>query len=60
MADDLFVGGAARLEVGLRGIELGNGVGPARLGLGHVGARHLADIEAVLGLAELLGQHLDV
>ena len=60
MADDLLVGGAARLEVGLRGIELGDGVRPARLGLGHVGARHLADIEAVLGLAELLGQHLDV
>ena len=30
------------------------------LGLRDVGAGHLADIEAVLGLAELFGQHIDV
>ena len=60
MPDHLLIGGAARLEVGLRGIELGNGVRPARFGLGHVGARHLAIFESVLGLPELLGQHIDI
>ena len=60
MADHLLVGGAARLEVGLGGIKLGDRVRPSRFGLGHVGAGHLADIEAILGLPELLGQHVDI
>ena len=40
--------------------ELRASGGEPRFGLRHVGARHLADIEAVAGLLELLGQHLDV
>ncbi len=60
MADHLLVGGAAGLEVGLGGIKLGDRVRPARFGLGHVGAGHLADIKAILGLPELLGQHVNI
>ena len=60
MANDLLVSGAARLEVGLRRGEGRKRFGAASLGLCHVGARHLADIEAVLGRLELLGQHLHV
>jgi hypothetical protein len=52
MPDHLLVGGAAGLEVGLRCVELGDGIGPAGFGLGNVGARHLTDIESVLGLPE--------
>jgi hypothetical protein len=32
----------------------------AGLGLGNVGARHLADIESVTRLFQLLGEHFDV
>ena len=60
MANDLLVSGAARLEIGLRRGEGGERFRAASLGLRHVGARHLADIEAVLGRLELLGQHLHV
>ena len=60
MADDLLISRAARLEIGLSGGERGERLGAARFGLRHVGARHLADIEAVLGRLELLGQHGDV
>ena len=34
--------------------------GEPQFRLRHVGARHLADIEAVAGLFELLGEHFDV
>ena len=60
MSDHLLIGAAARFEVGLCRVKLGDGVGAARLGLRHVGARHLAHIEPILGLFELLGQDIDV
>ncbi len=60
MADDLLVSGAARLQIGLGRSQGGQRLGAAGLGLGHVGARDLADIEAVLGRLELLGQHRHV
>ena len=60
MADDLLVGRAARLEIGLGCGERRQRLSAPGFGLRHVGARHLADIEAVLGRLELLGQHGDV
>ena len=41
-------------------LACGPGGGKAGFGLGHVGPGHLADIEAVAGLAQLLVDHLDV
>ena len=45
MADHLLEEAAARAQVGARGIEAGDGVGAARLGLRDVRACHLADGE---------------
>ena len=60
MADDLLVAAAAGAQVGARRIEAGDGVGAAGFGLRHVGARHLADREAVLRRLQLARQHVDV
>ncbi len=58
--DDLAVDRLRRDEVRFRLEHLRAAGGEPRFGLRHVGARHLADIEAVAGLAQLLLQHLDV
>ncbi len=60
MADDLLVGSAARLQIGLGPGERGERLGAPGLGLGHVGPRHLTDIEAVAGRLELLAEHADI
>ena len=60
MADHALEGGAGRLQVGARQVERGHGGGAARLRLRHVGARHLADVEAVLRGAQIARQHRDV
>ncbi len=60
MADDLLKGGAARLEIRLSGGKGGQRFRAPRFGLRHIGARHLADIEAVPGRLELLAEHGDV
>ena len=60
VADHLLIDRPARLQIRLRHVEVGNRAGPSRLGLRHVGARHLADIEAVPRLLQLLRQHFDV
>src|SRR5215510_13736884 len=57
MTDDLLVGGVARLQIGLGRGQGRQSLGAAGLGLGHVGARHLAHIETILGRLELLGEH---
>ena len=44
----------------LRYADLRTGQGEPRLGLGNVGAGHLADVEAVARLPQLLLEHLDV
>ena len=46
--------------IGLRVEQLAAPGGEPRFRLRHVGARHLADIEAVAGLLQLLGEHFDV
>src|SRR5262249_35906971 len=60
MTHDLLIGGVARLQIGLRCGQGRQSFGAAGLGLGHVGARHLAHIETVLGRLELLGEHRHV
>ena len=60
MTDDLLVGGVARLQIGLGRGQGRQSLGAAGLGLGRVGARHLAHIETVLGRLELLGEHRHV
>ena len=60
MTDDLLVGAAAGAQVGARRIEARDGVGAAGFGLRHVGARHLADGEAVLRRLQFARQHVDV
>ena len=60
LADDLAKAGDRVLQVGLRGEIIGPRAGEAGLGLRHIGSGHLADLEAVLGLAKLLLEHLDV
>ena len=60
MADHALEGGAAGLQVGARQIERRHRGGAARLRLRHVGARHLADVEAVLGGPQIARQHRDV
>ena len=60
MADDLLEAAAAGAQVGARSIEAGDCVGAAGLGLRHVGARHLADGEAVLRRLQFARQHVDV
>ena len=59
-ADHLAIGRRRGLVVGFRGEHLRAAGGQPRFRLRHVGARHLADIEAVAGLPQLLLQHLDV
>jgi hypothetical protein len=51
---------AADLELAMRGGQRGTRLGQPRLGLGHVGAGILADLEAVAGGAQLLGHDADV
>ncbi len=58
--DHAAIDGARGGEIGLRGQHLRLPRGDARFGLGHVGARDFADIEAVAGLAQLLLEHFDV
>src|SRR5215831_19402172 len=60
MTDDLLVGGVARLQIGLGRGQGRQSLGAAGLGLCHVGARHLAHIETVLGRLELLSEHRHV
>ena len=60
MADHALEGGAAGLQVGAGEIERRHGGGAAGLRLRHVGARHLADVEAVLGGLQIARQHGDV
>ena len=48
------------LQVGARQIERRHRGGTARLRLRHVGARHLAHVEAVLRGAQIARQHRDV
>ena len=60
MTDDLLISRSACLEVGLRLRERRERVGPTRFGLGDIGPRHLADVEAVFGLLECLGEHFDI
>ena len=59
-ADHLPIGRARRHVVRLRGQHLRARRSKPRFRLRHVGARHLADRETVLGLPQLLLQHLDV
>jgi hypothetical protein len=59
-ADHLPVGRTGRGVVRLRGQHLRARRGKPRLRLRHVGAGDLADLEAILGLPQLLLQHLDV
>ncbi len=60
MADDLLEAAAAGAQVGAGRIEAGHRVGAPRFRLGDVGARHLADREAVLRGLQLARQHVDV
>ena len=60
VADRLAIIGERGLQLRLRAERGGARAGETRLGLRDVGARHLADVEAVLGLAQLFLQHLDV
>ena len=59
-ADDLPEPGDARPQVRFRGADLRAPLGKPRLGLGDVGAGHLADVEAVARLPQLLLEDLDV
>ena len=59
-ADDLPEPGDAPPQVRLRYADLRTGQGEPRLGLGDVGAGHLADVEAVARLPQLLLEDLDV
>ncbi len=59
-ADDAPIGGLRGLQVRFRGQHLRLRRRDARFRLRDVGARHLADIEAVARLLELLLQHLHV
>ena len=59
-ADHLPIGRTRGGVIGFRGQHLRAGGGQPRFRLRHVGARDLADVEAVAGLAKLLLQHLDV
>ena len=56
----LPIGGARRRQVRLCGQHLRAAGGEPRFGLRHVGLRHLADVEAIARLPQLLLQHLDV
>ena len=60
MADHALEGGPRRLQVGAREIERGHRGSAAGLRLRHVGARDFADIEAILGGAQIARQHRDV
>ena len=59
-ADDAAIIGLRCHVVRLGAEKRGSAGGQPRFRLRDVGARHLADIEAVAGLLELLGEHLDV
>ena len=60
MADHALEEGAAGLEVGPGQIEGRHGGGAARLRLRDIGARHLADVEAVLRRPQIAGEHRHV
>jgi hypothetical protein len=53
LADHLFIDRLVRPQRAFGGDPLGGGEGEAGLGLGHVGAGHLADREAIAGRFEL-------
>ena len=59
-SDDLLVDSAARLEVGARAFEVAHRLCAAGFGLGHVGARHLADSEALLGRLQFLTEEIEI
>ena len=59
-ANHLAVARNTRAQVGLGEAHLRAGKRKARLGLRHVRASDLADVESIAGLAELLLQNLDV
>ena len=59
-ADDAAIGRLRGLQICFRGEHLRLRGGKPRFRLRDVGARHLADIEAVARLLELLLQHLHV
>ena len=59
-ADNLAIIGHAVLELRLRRIKLRARLRQRRLSLRDVGARHFADIETILRLAELLFQNFDI
>ena len=59
MADVLGEQGLIAIERALRDAEIGLRCSEAGLSLRHVGARHLANLETVLGRAELFGKHFD-
>ncbi|MCT8974015.1 hypothetical protein MUB46_19295 [Microbaculum sp. A6E488] len=59
-SDDLPVDRLGRQQIGFRGVQLRVSAAERRFGLGDVGVGHLADLEAVAGGAELLGQNFDV
>ena len=60
MADHSLIGGAAGLQVGFRKIKGRNGGRSSGLGLRDVRARHLANIEAILGGPQITRQHRHV
>src|SRR3546814_5932043 len=57
-ADHVLIGCPARAEVALRADAVGGGAGQAAFRLGNVGARQLADVEAVLSRLELAAEPL--
>ena len=59
-ADHLPISRDAGAQVGLGEAHLRARGGEARLGLRHVGAGHLADVEAIAGLTQLLLDDFDV
>ena len=59
-ADDLAVVSDTGLQVGLRREIIRASRRQARFGLGNVRPRHLADVESVAGLPQLLFEHRDV
>ncbi len=56
IADDAGIRGSGRDQVALRLRPVGSRSGQGRLGLRHVSARDLADIEAILGSLKLAVQ----
>ena len=57
MADHALVSGAAGLQVGFRKIKGRDGGSPTGLRLRHIRACHLADVEAILGGAQITREY---